>query len=323
MSLLLPSKERSSLIRFIGFDLRVRCAVAHLLLTTSNAIIAVLGGASAIWYNLRSHIGGRRKGERERLLYRRVSKSGHYAIAYEIEQSTSSINVSPPPAAPKLSKLLLWSERSPLSTSVLSKEGRIAIQVGATTRTSQRLVSWLDCLQGREKGNFLAAGSMEPSIEIWDLDVVSEYDNQEWGNIFHVFKEISVTGNALERVLALEIELAEALQAKKKSSMQFQSRIVVILKLIQQSQRLVPDEIQLSQVLDFSLHPQELKSVPYNTIYHSIRQVSSIFYPKTRSSTELAGAEGGNFWPPNLIHHHLAKLLVLYIHILSSKNSTY
>ncbi|KAL1364700.1 hypothetical protein AAHE18_03G234700 [Arachis hypogaea] len=140
MSLLLPSKERSSLIRFIGFDLRVRCAVAHLLLTTSNAIIAVLGGASAIWYNLRSHIGGRRKGERERLLYRRVSKSGHYAIAYEIEQSTSSINVSPPPAAPKLSKLLLWSERSPLSTSVLSKEGRIAIQVGATTRTSQRLV---------------------------------------------------------------------------------------------------------------------------------------------------------------------------------------
>ncbi|XLS52154.1 hypothetical protein HN51_012831, partial [Arachis hypogaea] len=100
MSLLLPSKERSSLIRFIGFDLRVRCAVAHLLLTTSNAIIAVLGGASAIWYNLRSHIGGRRKGERERLLYRRVSKSGHYAIAYEIEQSTSSINVSPPPAAP-------------------------------------------------------------------------------------------------------------------------------------------------------------------------------------------------------------------------------
>ncbi|RYR66189.1 hypothetical protein Ahy_A03g012164 isoform E [Arachis hypogaea] len=302
MSLLLPSKERSSLIRFIGFDLRVRCAVAHLLLTTSNAIIAVLGGASAIWYNLRSHIGGRRKGERERLLYRRVSKSGHYAIAYEIEQSTSSINVSPPPAAPiqkifhigyadkKLSKLLLWSERSPLSTSVLSKEGRIAIQVGATTRTR----------------NFLAAGSMEPSIEIWDLDV-----------------EISVTGNALERVLALEIELAEALQAKKKSSMQFQSRIVVILKLIQQSQRLVPDEIQLSQVLDFSLHPQELKSVPYNTIYHSIRQVSSIFYPKTRSSTELAGAEGGNFWPPNLIHHHLAKLLVLYIHILSSKNSTY
>ncbi|XLU95339.1 hypothetical protein S245_009691, partial [Arachis hypogaea] len=32
--------------------------------------------------------------------------------------------------------------------------------------------AWLDCLQGREKGNFLAVGSMESSIEIWDLDVI-------------------------------------------------------------------------------------------------------------------------------------------------------
>ena len=46
--------------------------------------------------------------------------------------------------------------------------------------------------------------------------------NQELGNIFPVFNEISASGNALERVLALEIELAEALQAKKKSSIQFQ-----------------------------------------------------------------------------------------------------
>ncbi|QHN85987.1 uncharacterized protein DS421_16g542050 [Arachis hypogaea] len=61
MRLLLPSKERSSLIRFSGFDLRVRCAAAYLLVTTSNAIIAVLGGASAIWYNLRLHMRG--KGE--------------------------------------------------------------------------------------------------------------------------------------------------------------------------------------------------------------------------------------------------------------------
>ncbi|RYR49181.1 hypothetical protein Ahy_A07g035494 isoform G [Arachis hypogaea] len=54
------------------------------------------------------------------------------------------------------------------------------------------------------------------------MDNLNKEANQEWENIFPVFKEISVTDNALERVLALEIELAEALQAKKKSSMQFQ-----------------------------------------------------------------------------------------------------
>ncbi|TKY57832.1 WD repeat-containing protein [Spatholobus suberectus] len=35
--------------------------------------------------------------------------------------------------------------------------------------------AWLDCpLRGGERGNFLAVGSMEPSIEIWNLDVVEE-----------------------------------------------------------------------------------------------------------------------------------------------------
>ncbi|TYK26596.1 myosin-2 heavy chain [Cucumis melo var. makuwa] len=47
--------------------------------------------------------------------------------------------------------------------------------------------------------------------------------NEELGNIFPLFKEFSSSGNALERVLALEIELAEALRSKKKPSMHFQS----------------------------------------------------------------------------------------------------
>ncbi|KAK9903057.1 hypothetical protein M0R45_001308 [Rubus argutus] len=47
--------------------------------------------------------------------------------------------------------------------------------------------------------------------------------NDELGSIFPLFNEFSCSGNALERVLALEIELAEALQAKKKSTFQFQS----------------------------------------------------------------------------------------------------
>ncbi|KAA8538028.1 hypothetical protein F0562_027392 [Nyssa sinensis] len=47
--------------------------------------------------------------------------------------------------------------------------------------------------------------------------------NEELGSMFPLFNEFSGSGNALERVLALEIELAESLQAKKKSSIHFQS----------------------------------------------------------------------------------------------------
>jgi hypothetical protein len=46
--------------------------------------------------------------------------------------------------------------------------------------------------------------------------------NEELGSMFPLFNEFSGSGNALERVLALEIELAEALQAKKRSSILFQ-----------------------------------------------------------------------------------------------------
>ena len=39
--------------------------------------------------------------------------------------------------------------------------------------------------------------------------------NEHLGNIFPLFKDFPGTGNALERVLALELELAESLQVKK------------------------------------------------------------------------------------------------------------
>lgn len=36
-------------------------------------------------------------------------------------------------------------------------------------------MAWLDCpIKGGEKGNFIAVGSMEPAIEIWDLDIMDE-----------------------------------------------------------------------------------------------------------------------------------------------------
>ena len=46
--------------------------------------------------------------------------------------------------------------------------------------------------------------------------------NEELRSIFPLYNEISNTGNALERVLALEMELAEALRAKHQSKSHFQ-----------------------------------------------------------------------------------------------------
>ncbi|KAJ1420971.1 WD40/YVTN repeat-like-containing domain superfamily [Sesbania bispinosa] len=44
-----------------------------------------------------------------------------------------------------------------------------------TIPSSPLCMAWLDCpLKGGEKGNFLAVGSMEPEIKIWDLDVIGE-----------------------------------------------------------------------------------------------------------------------------------------------------
>ncbi|KAK1398287.1 hypothetical protein POM88_008150 [Heracleum sosnowskyi] len=37
----------------------------------------------------------------------------------------------------------------------------------------KRCTAWLDCpIKGGEKGNFIAVGSMEPAIKIWDLDIM-------------------------------------------------------------------------------------------------------------------------------------------------------
>ncbi|KAM0906406.1 hypothetical protein ACQ4PT_016770 [Festuca glaucescens] len=47
--------------------------------------------------------------------------------------------------------------------------------------------------------------------------------NEHLRSIFPSFEELPGSGNALERVLALELELAEALQAKKKTDILFQS----------------------------------------------------------------------------------------------------
>ncbi|KAK8365964.1 hypothetical protein V6Z12_A02G091000 [Gossypium hirsutum] len=63
-----------------------------------------------------------------------------------------------------------------------------------------------------------------PKFQGLELELMQLHKvNEELGNIFPFFNEYSESGNALERVLALELELAEALQTKKKSSNLFQS----------------------------------------------------------------------------------------------------
>ncbi|KAJ3702653.1 hypothetical protein LUZ61_006358 [Rhynchospora tenuis] len=70
----------------------------------------------------------------------------------------------------------------------------------------------------------LGADQIDPSLHGLER-ALSQLDtaNEHLGNIFPCFKELAGSGNALERVLALELELAEALQDKKRTDTRFQS----------------------------------------------------------------------------------------------------
>ncbi|XP_030485454.2 uncharacterized protein LOC115702132 [Cannabis sativa] len=77
--------------------------------------------------------------------------------------------------------------------------------------------------------------------------------NEELGTKFPLFNEFSYNGNALERVLALEIELAESLQAKK-SRVQFQSSFLkqhgdeeAVFKSFRDINELIKDMLEIKQ----------------------------------------------------------------------------
>lgn len=65
-----------------------------------------------------------------------------------------------------------------------------------------------------------------PHFFSYDCYILNLKANEELGSIYPNFVDFRGNGNALERVLALEIELAEALKTKKKSSIQFQRYLV-------------------------------------------------------------------------------------------------
>ncbi|XWS15052.1 hypothetical protein CRYUN_Cryun35bG0061300 [Craigia yunnanensis] len=78
--------------------------------------------------------------------------------------------------------------------------------------------------------------------------------NEELGSIFPLFNEYPESGNALERVFALELELAEALQTKKKSSILFQSSFLkqhndeeAVFKSFRDINELIKDMLELKE----------------------------------------------------------------------------
>ncbi|KAF3777211.1 hypothetical protein EJ110_NYTH46313 [Nymphaea thermarum] len=78
--------------------------------------------------------------------------------------------------------------------------------------------------------------------------------NEQLGRIFPQFNEFLESGNALERVLALEIELAEALKSKKKDERHFQSSFLkqhhdeeAICKSFRDINELIKDMLELKK----------------------------------------------------------------------------
>ncbi|KAI3680285.1 hypothetical protein L2E82_50510 [Cichorium intybus] len=94
---------------------------------------------------------------------------------------------------------------------------------------AQHLRSYMDQLDEelekmKNDNSILPLTNYDPGLQDLQKELSQlQKANEELGSIYPNFIDFPGNGNALERVLALEIELAEALRAKKKSSIQFQS----------------------------------------------------------------------------------------------------
>ncbi|XP_038985946.1 myosin-11-like isoform X1 [Phoenix dactylifera] len=95
----------------------------------------------------------------------------------------------------------------------------------------------------------------DPSLQCLRSELSQlEMANEHLGGIFPSFKELPGSGNALERVLALEIELAEELQLKEKSDIRFQSSFLkqqndkaAICQSFRDINELIHDMLELKQ----------------------------------------------------------------------------
>ncbi|XP_027334384.1 GRIP and coiled-coil domain-containing protein 2 isoform X2 [Abrus precatorius] len=184
-----------------------------------------LTSAKELIETLRSHANALSEGNDTSSSLNPQEKSTHAACSHDPESANSLINVKP---------------EDPLAFRVmngcqtLGTDEDLQHEVKKHVASTESLKSSIDHLneelERMKKENMLPSAdghSHEPSFPGVQRELIQLHEaNQELGNIFPVFDKISVSGNALERVLALEIELAEALRAKKKTSIQFQSSFV-------------------------------------------------------------------------------------------------
>ncbi|KAH9604982.1 hypothetical protein KSS87_014921 [Heliosperma pusillum] len=141
------------------------------------------------------------------------------------------------------------------------------------------------------------------------LETVSE----ELENISSLYNESSRSGNSVERVLALELELAEVLRAKKKPSVQFQSSFLklhrdeaavfqsfrdineLIKDMLEMKERHTAMETELKDMHDrysqLSLHFAEVEGE---------RQKLTMMLKNVRPSKRLCS------WPPTSSHEELS-----------------
>ncbi|KAL8144281.1 hypothetical protein V2J09_017313 [Rumex salicifolius] len=160
------------------------------------------------------------------------------------DTSTASLNVSPGNGRHnklRHTSLAVCEEENGSPVQIIQDDAR-RIQAASLESTSsdalspsvdqlkaQNLKSSMDFLHKelekmKSENSLLSEDDFEPHMEGLRRELIQlEKVNEELENMSPEFKDYSSYGNSIERVLALVMELAEALKAKKTSTLQFQS----------------------------------------------------------------------------------------------------
>ncbi|KAG0591157.1 hypothetical protein KC19_1G154300 [Ceratodon purpureus] len=105
-----------------------------------------------------------------------------------------------------VSHLEVWVYETEESVSEDPEEGNMYVHHDIMLPAFPLCLSWMDCNpKGEGKGNYVAVGTMQPEIEIWDLDVVDSVE------------PVCVLGGALEGAVGEESSEKKKKSKKKKS----------------------------------------------------------------------------------------------------------